>query len=531
VVAGAGGTTTNGFDGGDGNGDAPLVTRMSSTNSRIDVISQRKYEKIDFNNDLSLFMVTVSRFDRELVRPMVVKGKRRLESISMLSENGIFNFNAAVKTSELLDMETGLGNGVRLNHRLEHICDDQVMAGMAEFAENASIIESVVMPTNHNGNNHVLNATNIHPVTLMLVEVDQLSNKINLENRQSEMKKRAENEYADEQYDAETIMTKISKLLDSLDKNFNEHFNSNNLNVNHPSSDLVSTLESEAHTDSYTHRISVHESGKKGTSIKTEAFRFAHNIFAVILHNTDMAKSLMISRFLQKQIADLCRATTQFRYDEHYLTVSMAIANLHYDENVKPPTIVDSARSWYKRCYNGLKTIRYEGGNGVTHADVLFGVKSQSPIPPILNADEVQEQKQQIGAGIIHTAGSKTSDPGLARAFRGSMDDHHNFAEFQQVDDDDDFDEHHLRSPHVPQPRMHMNNLSMQSLCSPSYEPVPTNVSQAMSPHQLLPSSLDDNHQENVASPSNNTAAEWHRAQSKTITWVTGRVDRKYTFV
>ena len=137
-----------------------------------------------------------------------------------------------------------------------------------------------------------------------------------------------------------------------------------------------------------------------------------------LLHNTDVAKSLMVSRFIQKEIADLCETTTEFRYDKYYLTVSMAIANLHYNENLTQ--IMDSYESWYKRCNDALKTIRYEGGNGVTHADVLFGIKAGSNQSPV--ASHGFDIHHQIGFGIVHTIGSKTSENGILQQIDHEQD-------------------------------------------------------------------------------------------------------------
>merc|ERR1712241_615195 len=117
----------------------------------------------------------------------------------------------------------------------------------------------------------------------------------------------------------------MSKVMDSVAKHFNPYLSANP----QAGSDLASVLESE-HTQTTFTRISVYENGQKSTSIKSEAFRYNHNVFALLLHNTDVAKSLLISRFVQNEV-------------------------------------IDSRRSWYKRCYDALKTMRYEGGNGVTH--------------------------------------------------------------------------------------------------------------------------------------------------------------------
>merc|ERR1712173_517615 len=102
---------------------------------------------------------------------------------------------------------------------------------MGIIEENVENKENVTVNKKHK----VLKAKNVHPIALMLVEVDQLSSKLNLENRPSDMKKK-QNEYVDEKYDEDFIMTKVSKVLDSVGKYFNLYF----------------TAASQAGSDNYT---------------------------------------------------------------------------------------------------------------------------------------------------------------------------------------------------------------------------------------------------------------------------------------
>jgi len=93
------------------------------------------------------------------------------------------------RTSELLCPLTGLGNAVGLHDRLSNICGMivtaeservQIIAGHKQESESVSYIR----------------AKNIHPLSLMLIEIDQLSSKINLSNRPSEHLKRS-SKYSD----------------------------------------------------------------------------------------------------------------------------------------------------------------------------------------------------------------------------------------------------------------------------------------------------------------------------------------------
>eukprot|EP01083_Nonionella_stella_P000030 87_1 len=277
---------------------------------KFDVISAKKYSAIDFDHDTTLCSIKINRYDR------VQKPKR-----------GSLSFTIDHKTSELL------------TERLQDICADVVLCD-----ENVEEKED---------KKRYLNTKNVHPISLMFVEIDQLSTKINQDNRPGN-----NNEYKDDrEYNERFIMLRVS-----IGKHLNQ----------------TGSVSSS--------RISVNEFGKKGNSI-----RYGNNVFALLLHNTDVAKSLLISRFIQKEIVDLFAATTEFEYESNYLTVSMACANLHYTaDNTK---IIDSERSWYKRCSDALKTIRYEGGNGVTHADVLFGVSGVSAN----QREEKQRELHQIG--------------------------------------------------------------------------------------------------------------------------------------
>merc|ERR1719206_804177 len=59
-------------------------------------------------------------------------------------------------------------------------------------------------------------------MALMLIEVDQLSTKINLQNRQSAQRQRQSvYEQRDEKYDEELVMLKMAKLVDALAPRFN----------------------------------------------------------------------------------------------------------------------------------------------------------------------------------------------------------------------------------------------------------------------------------------------------------------------
>ena len=229
----------------------------------------------------------------------------------------------------------------------------------------------------------------------------------------------------------------------------------------------------------------------------------------------------MISRFIQKEIIDLCVATTEFRYDEHYLTMSIAIANLHYDDQYTK--VIDTYRSWYKRCSDALKTIRYEGGNGVTHADVLFGVKTEpktgSPLP------SSSLQALQFGFGIVHGTGSKASEPELALQFQHSLDQQHfqQFAAFRNnllIDDDyiiGDDDNDIAQPPHITLPPNSIGSPTIKSINQPS-----------PNQHQTQTDDNNDNN-DNIISPTSPTSQLDEKNQ--TITWITGRLDRKYTFV
>ena len=231
----------------------------------------------------------------------------------------------------------------------------------------------------------------------------------------------------------------------------------------------------------------------------------------------------MISRFIQKEIIDLCVATTEFRYDEHYLTMSIAIANLHYDDQYTK--VIDTYRSWYKRCSDALKTIRYEGGNGITHADILFGVKSEpktgSPVPSSLKAPE------QIGFGIVHGAGSKASEPGLALQFQNSLDERHfeQYAAFRNnlLDDDYIAGQDIAQPPHIALPP---NSLGSPTMNSVNHNGIASPSNGALSSQQQSQQHPDGT---NIASPTSPTSQLDEK--NKTITWITGRLDRKYTFV
>lgn len=533
-------STPGGYDmdrdtprGGDGPREtfsSPISQQQHRKNtSKIDVIDAEKLAKIDFVNDTTLETITLNRYDRDYVKPMIIKNQKR-SSFSVTIDHKVN------RTSELLDITTGLGNAVRLNDRLHDICDDDILAGFKDDSGVDVIEENIENKENETVKKErkVLIAKNVHPIALMLVEVDQLSTKINLENRQSDMRRKQLEEYAEEKYDEDFIMTKVSKVLDCIDKHFNDYLTTSS----QAGSDLASLLESEhTKTDSYiSNRISVNENGKKGMSIKSEAFRFGDNVFALLLHNTDVAKSLMISRFIQKEIVDLCAATTEFRYDQQYLTMSMAIANLHYNE--QHTKVIDSYRSWYKRCSDALKTIRYEGGNGVTHADVLFGIKTEPRLSPVPSSLDVPTK--QIGFGIVHGAGSKASEPGLALQFQDSL----NEAEFKQYAafrnnllDDDEYNIYNINDidnaqpPHISLPPTGVNSMiASPTLNSIGAEPSPHGVP-PISPHQLQSTQEQQQAQQatNIISPTSPISQADEK--NKTITWITGRLDRKYTFV
>jgi len=351
-------------------------------------------------NDTTLETIKINRYDRDFLRPMIVKNKKR-QSLSVTIDSKVN------KLQSLLDMETGLGNAARLNERLHHICNDDQLCGILQ--ERPEIIEEL-KESEPTTTKQYLTAKNVHPISLMLVEIDQLSSRINLDNRQSDQRKHTTiHKYEEERFNEELIMLKMAKVLDSVGKNFNAYLVST---ASQNGSDRVSLLDISDHESIYTSRISLDGQGQKKVSIKSEAFRYAHNIFALLLHNTDVAKSLLISRFIQKEIIDLCAKTTEFRYDEHYLTASIAIANLHY--NAAQTEIIDSYRSWYKRCSDALKTIRFEGGNGITHADILFGVQT----PPASHAPK----DERPSMGIVHTAGSNPSEPGIGLQFQHSLE-------------------------------------------------------------------------------------------------------------
>ncbi len=80
-------------------------------------------------------------------------------------------------------MLTGLGNATRLNERLESICNDQYLCGINNENENILKIKK--------------------KYSSMLIEVDQLSSKINLNNRQNDMIKKQNN----------ILMKNIMKIL------------------------------------------------------------------------------------------------------------------------------------------------------------------------------------------------------------------------------------------------------------------------------------------------------------------------------
>jgi len=291
------------------------------------------------------------------------------------------------------------------------------------------------------------------------------------------------------EYNEELIMIKVSKMLDSISKHFNQHL----LEYSHNGSDLLTLSDEDSlnRTDSiYTSRISVDGHGRKKPSIKSEAFRYGHNIFALLLHNTDVAKSLVLSRFIQKQIIDLCSMTTEFRYNPNYLTVSMAIANLHYNDNKNK--VIDSYKSWYKRCSDALKTIRYEGGNGVTHADILFGA----------HINDKKHHKTTMG--IVHTAGSNPSEPGIGLQFQHSLENNFN----------------------------HNNSYYIQQFAEKNYtNNISHSLEKIMSPTTISPLSQPSNLHNQLQANSPPKTQQTNDKKNKTITWITGRLDRKYTFV
>lgn len=200
----------------------------------------------------------------------------------------------------------------------------------------------------------------------------------------------------------------------------------------------------------------------------------------------------------------MCAMTTQFEYESNYLTLSMAIANLHY--NVDQNEIIDSYRSWYKRCSDALKTMRYEGGNGVTHADVLFGDNLSHSLQDERSGSATGSYKQ-IGFGVVHSADSIAGTPNIHPSFGDSLNRAATgaFAAYTNLADDYDG-----LSPE-------MARISGNNGMSPS--PVSVSPHGSRSKPQTSPSG------KRVVSPNDS------EEKNKTITWISGRLDRKYTFV
>lgn len=197
---GAGGTAESGI--------SKSLRKQRSRLSKINVIDAAKLAKIDFVNDSTLEKAVVNRYDRDIVRPMIIKNHRNSISVTIDAKN---------KTSEILDKVTGLGNAVRLQDRLREICGDEMLAGISgktgDFIETIEIIEENTENKENETvtrNKAVLNARNVHPVALMLVEVDQLSLKINLKNR------RRSEQFNSEEFDEDFVMQKVAKVLDSI---------------------------------------------------------------------------------------------------------------------------------------------------------------------------------------------------------------------------------------------------------------------------------------------------------------------------
>merc|ERR1712187_440374 len=78
--------------------------------------------------------------------------------------------------------------------------------------------------------------------------------------------------------------------------------------------------------------------------------------------------------------------------------------------------------------------MRYEGGNGVTHADVLFGDNISLPRDDRSHNGSANGSYRQIGFGVVHSADSIAGTPNIHPSLPDSLNATGAFATHYQMD-------------------------------------------------------------------------------------------------